>query len=310
MIHSTKKRAATTLEGHSLDKQAVKRQKGALTLEKQGLECISEEQRTARPAQLFWPWFSSNVSVFSMSYGAFLLGFGISPLQAILAGVVGIVISFLLCGLVSIAGKRASVPTMVLSRATFGVYGQRIAGVISWMTSLGWETFLAIAAVLATATVFEALGWGHGKPVLLVATLVVAGVITLMAVLGYHAIMRLQAVLTWVTGIATVIFLLLIFPDIHWETLRQQTSSGPLSAVIGASVMTMTGFGLGWINIAADWTRYQSRKANDGAIVFWNVIGGSTAPIVLVIAGTLLAGSSEALSRHMGNDPVGTLVSL
>lgn len=42
--------------------------------------------------------------------------------------------------------------------------------------------------------------------------------------------------------------------------------------------MVMTGFGLGWINIAADWSRYQKRTASDGAIVAWNTIGGAAAP--------------------------------
>ena len=50
----------------------------------------------------------------------------------------------LLCGIIAIAGKRGSAPTMVLSRAAFGVTGQKVPGVISWLTSIGWETFLAI----------------------------------------------------------------------------------------------------------------------------------------------------------------------
>ena len=44
---------------------------------------------------------------------------------------------------------------MVLSRAAFGVHGQKVPGIVSWLTSIGWETFLAIMAVLATATVIS-----------------------------------------------------------------------------------------------------------------------------------------------------------
>jgi cytosine/uracil/thiamine/allantoin permease len=51
------------------------------------------------------PWFGANVSVLGLSYGAFALGFGISFWQALIAGVIGIVISFLLCGLIALAGK-------------------------------------------------------------------------------------------------------------------------------------------------------------------------------------------------------------
>ena len=97
-----------------------------------------------------------------LSYGAFALGFGISFWQAAIAGVVGIVFSFLLCGFVALAGKRGSAPTMVLSRAAFGVRGNRLPSVISWLLTVGWETVLTILATLATATVFDRLGWGGG----------------------------------------------------------------------------------------------------------------------------------------------------
>ena len=42
---------------------------------------------------------------------------------------IGIVVSFLLCGVIAIAGKRGSAPTMILSRAAFGVNGQKVPGV-------------------------------------------------------------------------------------------------------------------------------------------------------------------------------------
>src|SRR5690349_2198519 len=123
-------------------------------IETTGIEIIAESERTARPVDLFWPWFAANVSVFGLSYAAFILYFGISFWQGVLVAVVGIVVSFLLCGIIAIAGKRGSAPTMILSRAAFGVNGQKLPGVLSWLVSIGWETFLSILAVLATATVF------------------------------------------------------------------------------------------------------------------------------------------------------------
>ena len=133
-----------------------------LGVETTGIEIIEEAERTARPRDLFWPWFAANVSVFGISYGSFVLGFGISFCQAVVVAVVGIVVSFALCGVIAIAGKRGSAPTMVLSRAAFGVNGQKVPGVVSWLVSIGWETFLAILAVLATATIFDQLGWSGG----------------------------------------------------------------------------------------------------------------------------------------------------
>src|SRR3954468_9136132 len=128
-----------------------------------GIEVVPESARAGPPRSLFWPWFASNISVLGVSYGAFTLAFGVSFWQAAIAGVVGIVISFALCGVIALAGKRGSAPTMVLSRAAFGVRGNRLPAALSWLLTVGWETVLTILATLATATVFG--GWaGAGAP--------------------------------------------------------------------------------------------------------------------------------------------------
>ncbi|WP_022925930.1 purine-cytosine permease family protein [Serinicoccus marinus] len=278
-------------------------------VETNGIEIIEEAERTARPADLFWPWFAANVSVFGISYGSYVFGFGINFTQALLVTVLGVVASFLACGIIAIAGKRGSAPTMVLSRAAFGVKGQKVPGVFSWLISMGWETFLAIMAVLATATVFTQLGWGGGTTTKVLACAVIAALIVAASVAGYHAIMRLQSILTWLTGAATIAYILMTLDRIDLAAVTSR-EAGSTESVIGALVMLMTGFGLGWINIAADWSRYQRRDASGGAIVFWNTLGGALAPTLLVIYGLLLIGSQPELEEGIVNDPIGTLATI
>ncbi|MGQ4575721.1 purine-cytosine permease family protein [Dermabacteraceae bacterium P7006] len=280
-------------------------------IEKTGIEIIAEGERTAKPHDLFWPWFAANVSVFGMSYGAFVLSFGVSVAQGALVALVGVTLSFLLCGIIAVAGKRGSAPTMVLSRAAFGFHGQKVPGIVSWLTSIGWETFLAIVATLATATVFEQLGWvsGNATGVKIAATAAVAALIVAASVAGYHTIMRMQSLLTWLTGTVTILYVLLTIPSIDWGKVSA-LPSGSWQQVTGALVMVMTGFGLGWINIAADWSRYQKRDASTGAIVFWNTFGGAIAPVLLVIFGLFLAASDKGLSKAIGDDPIGALAAV
>ncbi|MBM7502495.1 purine-cytosine permease-like protein [Brachybacterium muris] len=282
---------------------------GGGLIETAGIEIIGESERTAKPRDLFWSWFAANVSVFGMSYGSYLLGFGISFWQATIVALIGIPISFALCGLVAIAGKRGSAPTMVLSRAAFGVHGQKVPGIVSWLTSIGWETSLAITAVLATATVLDTLGVASGGVVTVIAAILIALLIVTASVLGYHTIMKLQSILTWATGAMTMLFMILTIPHIDL-TAVMSAPAGPPQAMIGGLVMVMTGFGLGWINIAADWSRYQKRSTSDGKIVAWNTIGGAAAPMVLVIFGLLLAGSDPELLTAIEGDPIGALISI
>lgn len=274
-----------------------------------GIDIVPEAERTAKPSDLFWPWFAANVSVFGISYGSFILWFGISFWQAALVTALGVTFSFFLCGLIAVAGKRGSAPTMVLSRAAFGVNGQKVPGIVSWLTSIGWETFLSIMAVLATTTVIRQLGAEPGAATQVLATLIVAALIVGASVLGYHTIMRLQSVLTWLTGAVTVLYAALAIPHIDFAAVRS-IPAGSAGAVIGALVMVMTGFGLGWINIAADWSRYQRRDTPDRAIIFWNTFGGAIAPVVLIIFGLLLAGSDAALADAIAADPIGALATI
>ena len=82
---------------------------GLLQIEANGINVITDEQRKGHPRDLFWPWFAANVSVLGLSYGAFVLDFGVSFWQAVIAGLAGIIVSFLLCGFIAVAGKRGSV---------------------------------------------------------------------------------------------------------------------------------------------------------------------------------------------------------
>lgn len=280
--------------------------RAAFTVESNGLNVIDDVDRKGTPRQLFWPWFGANVSVLGLSYGAFALGFGISFWQAVIAGLLGVVFSFLLCGLIALAGKRGSAPTLVLSRAAFGVRGNKLPSLVSWLLTVGWETVLTILATLATATVFERLGWGGGGITKVIALVVVGTLIVACGVLGFDLIMRAQTIITIVTGVLTVVYIALVADQVHWSTVTS-LPSGSSQEVLGALVFLMTGFGLGWVNAAADYSRYLPRTASSRGVVGWTTFGSSIAPVVLLVFGLLLAGSSQDLSTAIAADPIGAL---
>jgi NCS1 family nucleobase:cation symporter-1 len=280
-----------------------------LGVELNGINTIQESERKGTARSLFWPWFGANVSVLGLSYGSFVLGFGISFWQATVVAIVGVAVSFLLCGVISLAGKRGSAPTMILSRAMFGVRGNRVPAVISWVLTVGWETALTALAVLATSTVLTRLGVGSGPAPKIIALVVVAALIVGAGVLGFRVIMRLQVWITVITGILTVVYVILALPHVNLHAVAS-LPTGSVPSLIGALVFVMTGFGLGWVNAAADYSRYLPRTTRSSGVVAWTTFGGSIAPIVLVIFGLLLAGSSAGLSKDIGADPIGALTTI
>ncbi len=278
-------------------------------VETNGINVIAEAERKGRPRDLFWPWTAASISVFGISYGAFALSYGISLGQALLASVVGIVGAGLLSGLVATAGKRGSAPTLVLSRAAFGVEGNRVPSAVSWLLTVGWETVLTSLAALATATVFRELGWGGGDATLAVALAVVVVLIVAGGVIGFDLIMRVQ---TWITGIGvalTAVYLVLVLDEVDLGAVAA-LPSGTTAGVVGAIVLVATATGLGWINAAADYSRYLPRSASTFGVGAWTTAGLSVANLVLIGLGLLLAGSDPELGAAIGADPIGALAGL
>jgi nucleobase:cation symporter-1, NCS1 family len=278
-------------------------------IEANGINVIDESERKGTPADLFWPWCAANVSVLAVSYGAFVLGFQLGLVQALLAAVVGAVLSFLLVGLVSIAGKRGSAPTLVLSRAAFGRYGNSLPGAVSYLLLVGWETVLVSLATFATATVFGRLGWGDGNLTKVVAFLLVAAVIVGAGILGFDAIMKLQKWLTIAMIAVTLLYIVLTFDHVDLGAAGA-LKTGSLSALVGATILVMTGFGVGWVNSAADYSRYLPRKASTAGVVFWPTFGGSLPVVILIVYGVLLAASDPKLSAAIALDPIGALTTI
>ena len=279
------------------------------SIEPHGTNFISESERHGTARSLFWPWAAGNVSLLALSYGAFFLDFGISFWQATWAAIIGTVGSFLLVGVSSLAGKRSNAPTMTLSRAAFGVKGNVLPGLLSYLIFVGWETVLVSLATLAAQTVFARLGHINHNVAGILGFIVAAGLTVFGGVLGFHTIMKIQRWLTSATIVLTVGYIALTIHKVNWHAVSS-IHAGSKAGFVGAMILGVTGIGLGWVNSAADYSRYLPRKTSTSGVIFWTVFGSSLVPIVLVVYGALLAGSSKSLSNAISADPIGALTTI
>ncbi len=270
---------------------------------------IAENERRGRARDLFWPWCGANVSLLALSYGSFFLGFGISFWQATFAAIIGTVLSFLLVGFSSLAGKKSNATTMVLSRAAFGVKGNVLPGSLTYFLLVGWETVLVSLATLATGTVFERVG-GIDRNIAMIIGFVIAVSLTLFGgVLGFSVIMKLQKHLTLITVFLTLGYIALTVDSVNWDALMDGPS-GPIQGFVGALIFGITGIGLGWVNAAADYSRYLPQAVKSASVIGWTVLGASIVPIILVIYGAALSTSDAKLSEAIAMDPIGALTTL
>ena len=86
--------------------------------------------------------------------------------------------------------------------------------------------------------------------------------------------------------------------------------TGSAAAAVGVFVFCLTGFGLGWVNCAADYSRYLPRDVSGRAVVGWTTLGAALPIAVLTGSGLLLAASDPALAQAIAADPIGALTSV
>ncbi len=278
-------------------------------IEAHGVDTIPTHERTKKARDLFWPWFGANVNVLGLSYGTFLLSFGIAYWQGLITGVIGGIVSFMFVGWVAIASKRSSAPTMVTSRATFGVKGNRAVTLLSWVQCVGWETILTTLAVLATYTILYKAGVRGETTTEAIALVVIASAIVLIGIYGYQIVMRAQFLISIVTGALSVVFLILTLGHIHFHVLAT-AKAGATPLAIGSFCFIMVGFGLGWTNTGGDYSRYLPRTERSRSVAFWTTFGAALPCSIMLIFGLLLSGSSASLNNAIAGNPIGALAGI
>lgn len=278
----------------------------AWSIETNGINPIPEDERHGRPRELFWIWFAANISPLGIVYGVIIVSFGLSLWQSVLCAFLGTGLSFLLVGLVSVAGKRAGAPTFAISRAPFGVVGNILPNIVSYIDLLGWEVVLVVIATLSMTTLLNrAVGVPLGTPLDAVCFVIIAGLVVTLGLLGHATLVLFQTVFTWAFGALTVILIVLLLPQMNFGRLAALPSGSWLTAFLPAVSIIMAGSGLGWVNAAADYSRYLPRRSSSRAVVWWATFGGALPLFVLCLIGILLATKSTALASSA--NPIGDL---
>ncbi|MGP3919165.1 purine-cytosine permease family protein [Nonomuraea sp. 10N515B] len=275
-----------------------------MTVEQNGINAVPEAERRGRPSDLFWPWAGSNLSLFGVAFGVYIVGLGLGVVPAVITGAIGYALSFLLVGLVAVGGARSGVPTMTLGRAPFGYQGNKLPTVFSYISNVGWEIVLVTLAAQSGAAILARLVPGlPGTTATAICFAVAAVVVIAVGVYGHAMIMVVQRYLTYAFIVLTVIYMILMAPRLGASL---ETTAGP-GGWVGGIIFAMTLLGLGWVNCGADYSRYLPTSSPPRSVALWTALGGALPPMVLLVFGVLLAGGDPELAGAAGGDPVGAL---
>jgi nucleobase:cation symporter-1, NCS1 family len=274
-------------------------------IETHGIDVIPDSDRHGNPVELFWIWCAANIGILGVTYGAYLIVFyGLNFWQGVLAALLGAGLGFILVGVVALAGKKAGAPTMTISRASFGINGNRLPALISYLSFIGWEIIVTTLAVLAVGAVLDRLGVAGGTLLTAVSLVIVASIGVAISLLGHATLTKMQTWFTWLFGALTIPFVILEWGQVNFDKVAA-LPSGNLAGFIGGISIIAAGLGIGYVNGGADYTRYLPKTSSSRAIVGWTAFGGSLPQVLLMIFGLLLAASNADLATS--TDPIGVL---
>jgi purine-cytosine permease-like protein len=279
------------------------------TLEDSGLDATPVDHRVGRAARLFWLWFASNSSILSLGLGATVFAVGMSLRQSIVSILAGVALSFIPLGLTTLAGKRSGQPTMVVSRATFGLLGNVVPAILALVTRLFWGAVLLwlLASSVAIILVGAQLDGSMGERQLLLITLAIAFLIALLvAFAGYPLFARIQLILSVVSAVLVVGLITITWKYVDFSTALT-TPDGSWALTITGAVLVFSVVGLVWANSGADLARYQRPATSGAASMLWATIGTTLPTFVLIGYGALLAASDKGIASGFLLSPLDTL---
>jgi nucleobase:cation symporter-1, NCS1 family len=259
-------------------------------VESHGVDVIPETERHGRPSELFAVWFGGNVIFTYLLFGGILVELNLPLATAIVLAVV-FNAAWLLVGLVATVGPKTGTATMVVSRAQYGMHGNKMPCFFNWIVQVGYEGVNFALAALAVYALLAEFGWHLSTPAKAVVLVLISSVSFVLGLYGHATIIAVQKVLTLALGVATVIFACFLVPNVNWSYEPTESLHGTaLTAAILIGVSVVLSGPLSY-PIAADYARYLPRNSSARAVTFYTAAGGYLPAVCLTVIG-ILAGTA------------------
>lgn len=272
----------------------------ASRVEAHGIDYIPERERHGHPRQLFSVWAAANVNYLSLVVGGTLILMGLTLGQALAVIVVGNLF-WLLTGLLAISGPAAGTPSEVITRAIYGIRGNRVNNaVVGWMISVCYFALNLAAAATAAFSLVEKAGVSASTGVKIAVVLVIAAVTLTIGVYGHGLIMKLYLPIT--------LALTAVFAVVAIGVLRHTDFSyAPPAPPHGADLWTVLVAGVTLIASAplsyttsADFARYLPPATSAKAVLGWTALGGFVPGVVVCSLGACAATAVDMADPQSG----------
>jgi NCS1 family nucleobase:cation symporter-1 len=250
----------------------------------------------------FWVWLTISGSLLPLGIALWLQSLGLTLVQSSTAAILGIFVSAGVVAIGAIAGKRSSLPTLVLSRAAFGVLGNLAPSAILVISRLFWSTTLVFLAYLLIGQSYSssesatsgstALPW---LSILVLCALTVAAVA--LSSIGGRVLVWAQRV-SGVLGVLVAIVLAIARFAAN-QSAQQSMEPGSWLRALGAAVVIFAVFGLAWSSASADYASGLPVNVRGWKVVVWAILAMGLIPAGLALLG--LFAFSHGIARDLSS---------
>ncbi|WP_017573179.1 purine-cytosine permease family protein [Nocardiopsis halotolerans] len=258
-------------------------------IETRGIDQVSGDERHGSPRELFVVWAAPNVSYLSIVVGASLVLMGLSLAEALLVIVAGNLF-WLLTGFIGVSGTAAGTAGSVVSRAMYGVRGNKVLVAVSgWLIAALYLGLNWAAAAVAGFGLTRFLGLPETPLVEAGVVCLIAAATILVSVYGHATIVRLYSVLTTVLLVVFTVLTVLILQHADLGYVPADPATGWEEwAVLTAGFTIVASTPFSYVN-SPDLARYLPRGSGTAAITLWSAAGGIVPSVVFTAAGALAA---------------------
>ncbi|MGW1004231.1 purine-cytosine permease family protein [Streptomyces sp. NPDC002520] len=258
-------------------------------IESHGIDHIPDSERRGRPRELFSVWAAANVNYLSLVVGGALVLMGLSLWQALAVIVVGNAF-WLLTGLLAVSGPAAGAPSEVVTRAMYGVLGNRVNNAVTgWTISVCYFALNLAAAATAAFSLVARTGLPVNAGVKALVVVVIAAVTLAISVWGHSAIVRLYVPITLaLTAVFAVVAVVVVRHTDFGYVPEHRLTGNALWATVLAGVALIASGPLSYTT-SADFSRYLPRTASPKAVAGWTALGGFLPGTVVCSLGAFAA---------------------
>lgn len=269
-------------------------------IETHGIDFIPETERHGRARDLFAVWAAPNVNFLAVVVGATLMVMGLTLWEALAVIVIGNVFS-IVTGIVAGSGPAAGTPSEVITRAMYGITGNRFnVAIAGWLISvcylaINWAAATTVAVGLLGRIGVPATGW-----TIAISAVVIAAATMVISVYGHGLIMRLYQPLAIVLAVIFAGMAIFVVSGAHWSFAPAKPLSGvELVAMMAAGVALVASAPLSYTN-SADFSRYLPRGTRVRDVALWTTLGLVIPGILATFVGSLAASAVDMTSPEAG----------